>query len=65
MNASNAYIEMELTIYFLLERNYFQTRKYVIVTGVYPSRIGFKGIAAEPLRLSRDLTGRMEQYIDK
>lgn len=37
---------VELTIYFLLERNYVQASKYVMVTGVYPSRIGFKGIVA-------------------
>ena len=37
---------VELTIYFLLEKNDGQASKYVMVTGVYPSRIGFKGIVA-------------------
>ena len=31
---------------FLLERNDVQASKYVMVIGVYPSRIGFKGIVA-------------------
>lgn len=33
---------MELTIYFLLERNSVQASKYIMVTGVYPSHIDFK-----------------------